>query len=86
MNPNREDTEVEFDEDNPLIKPNDNVVVGMHTDFRFYENRLIFGAEGAMSLYNSNIIGGVISQDSLETAFDTTIPFDPEDYESSYHQ
>ncbi|MBN2461944.1 MAG: hypothetical protein JXB60_10115 [Candidatus Cloacimonetes bacterium] len=69
-------------EDNlPMVTPKDNLIIGMDTRLSLFQQRLIWGVEAAMSLYNSNTIGGAISQDSLEADFDVNLPFDPEDWE-----
>ncbi len=67
-----------------LVRPKDNIVIATDTRFAFKDQRIVFGAEAAMSLYNSNIIDGAISQDSLETLVGQEIPIDPEDLEGFF--
>ena len=65
-----------------LSTPKDNFVLG--SDFRLAldRQRFVMGAEIAASIYNSNIIDGVISKDSLEIYLDESFPFDPAAFES----
>ena len=81
---NNDIIEGEYDDQNPLLKPEDNLVLGTHANFRLLDNRLVFGGEAALSFFNSNIIGGAIPKDSLEADFDVDLPFDPEDFESLF--
>lgn len=71
-------------EDTPIysIEAKDNVVFGSDLEWNLFSRRLYLFAEYAMSIYNSNIIPGVISKDSLESFLDAEIPFDPESFES----
>ncbi|MFO7896500.1 MAG: hypothetical protein R6U84_06190 [Candidatus Cloacimonadales bacterium] len=67
-----------------LVRPKDNLVLSTDSRFSFKDQRVVFGAEAAMSLYNSNIIDGSISQDSLETLAGQSIPIDPADFENIF--
>ncbi|MBN1948531.1 MAG: hypothetical protein JW784_02190 [Candidatus Cloacimonetes bacterium] len=67
-----------------MSNPNDNVVLALDTRIALFQQRFIWGAEAAISLYNDNIIGGAISQDSLETELGSSIPFDPQDFTSFF--
>jgi len=67
-----------------LVRPKDNIVISTDTRFAFKDQRIVFGAEAAMSLYNSNTIDGSISQDSLETLAGQEIPMNPADYEDIF--
>ncbi len=73
---NEDDEESETDKQ--IINPIDNLVFS--TDFKLTSPRKLytFGAEIAMSAYNSNIIDGAISQEELENDIGEDLPFDPE--------
>ena len=60
------------------------MVLALDTKLALLNQRLVFGAEGAMSLYNNNIIGGTISKDSLEADIGHSIPFDPETWKNIF--
>lgn len=64
--------------DKLIIKPIDNIIFS--TDFRLTTPKKLtnFGAEFALSAYNSNIIDGAISQEELENDLGEDMPFDPE--------
>ncbi len=64
------------------IEAKDNVVFGSDLEWNLFSRKVYLFAEYAMSIYNSNIIPGVISKDSLENFLDADIPFDPESFES----
>jgi len=68
----------------PSFTPKDNLILSMDTRLSLFRQRLIWGAEVGMSLYNSNIIGGAISLDSLEAEFGHDINFDPQDFEAIF--
>ena len=68
----------------PTVKPKDNLVLALDTRLALLNQRLVFGAEGAMSLYNNNIIDGTISKDSLEADIGHSIPFDPETWKNIF--
>ncbi|MCK4957609.1 MAG: hypothetical protein KAS49_08230, partial [Candidatus Cloacimonetes bacterium] len=67
-----------------LVKPKDNIVLSTDTKFAFMDQRIIFGAEAAMSLYNSNILDGPITKDSLESIAGSEVPIDPADFEDIF--
>ena len=67
-----------------VVTPKDNVVFGTHLKMHFMNSHLVLGGEAAMSLYNSDILDGAISQDSLETLLGDDIPVNPEDFESIF--
>lgn len=73
-------------EQEPTVTPKDNFVISTDTRLSLFRQRFTWGAEAAMSLYNSNIIGGAISLDSLEARLDKEIdlPFDPIDLEDIF--
>lgn len=66
------------DEVKQIINPVDNLVFS--TDLILSSPRKLFnfGAELAVSAYNSNIIDGAISEDELENDVGGDLPFDPE--------
>jgi len=70
----------------PTVTPKDNVVISTDARLSLFKQRLVWGAEAAMSLYNSNILGGALSLDSLEANLDQEIdlPFDPADFEDFF--
>lgn len=63
-----------------LVTPKDNFVIGSDVRLSLDNQRFVFGAEIATSIYNSNIIDGVMSLDELEDYLDDTFPFDPESF------
>jgi len=67
-----------------LETPKDNLILG--TDFRLAvaDQRFVLGTEAAMSLFNDNILDGAISKASLESEYDTTLPFDPAKLENIF--
>ena len=67
-----------------LTTPKDNLILGTDFRFAFADQRIVLGTEAAMSLYNSNILDGAISLDSLEADFDTEFPIDPEKWENVF--
>jgi len=69
------------DEELVVVAPEDNLVLGGDLTITLLKKKLIWGNEVGFSFYNSNIIDGASSQDSLESEFDTDIPFDPEAWE-----
>lgn len=70
------------DQDIHTIQAKDNIIVGTDFSISMLNRRLNFFGEAAMSMYNSNINTGVISKDSLENYIDSSIPFDPENFEN----
>jgi len=60
-----------------LISPKDNIVVGSDVRLALDNQRFVMGAEIATSLYNNNIIDGVMDLDEIEEYFDVELPFDP---------
>jgi hypothetical protein len=66
----------------PISTPKDNFVLGGDAKLSFLNQRVVVGAEVAASIYNSNIIDGVMTKDELEEYTSETIPFDPETFES----
>jgi len=69
------------DEELPVVSPEDNLVLGADLTLSLLRKRLVWGNEVGVSFFNSNILDGAASQDSLESEFDTDIPFDPEAWE-----
>lgn len=69
------------DEELSIVSPEDNLVMGGDLTLTLLEKKLIWGNEIGFSFFNSNILDGASSQDSLESEFDTEIPFDPEAWE-----
>ncbi len=65
------------------ITPQDNIIVGTDVNLSLFKQRFVWGAEAAMSYYNSNIIDGAISEDELDD-HDIDIPIDPEAFESIF--
>jgi len=63
------------------ITPKDNLVIGTDFLFPFIPRKLELGFETAFSLYNSNTIPGVISQEDLDDYGVGDIPFDPDSFE-----
>lgn len=66
---------------NVTTKPIDNLVLGTDMKLSLFDRHFILGGEVAASLYNSNIVDGAISKDSLESYIDGDVPFDPESVE-----
>ena len=64
-----------------LRKPKDNIVLGSDVRLALDNQRLVMGAEIATSMFNNNIIDGVMDLDEIEEYFDVELPFDP----SSFH-
>ncbi len=77
--PDSEDTDV-------MVKPVDNLVVGTDANLALFKQKVKFGAEVAMSYYNTNIIDGPMSADSINAEFDTDLdlPIDPADLEDIF--
>jgi hypothetical protein len=73
-------------EQEPTVTPKDNIILSTDARLSLFRQRVTWGAEAALSLYNSNIIGGAISLDSLEAKLDQEIdlPFDPADLEDLF--
>ncbi len=69
------------DEELAVVSPEDNLVMGADLTLTLLQKKLIWGNEVGFSFFNSNILNGASSQDSLENEFDTDIPFDPEAWE-----
>ncbi len=65
-----------------LILAKDNLVVGSDFEWNMFSRRFSLFGEVAMSIYNSNIIPGVMTKDSLENFIDDESPIDPEAFES----
>lgn len=63
------------------INARDNIVLGSDIEWNLFSRNLYIFAEAAMSVYNSNIIPGVMTKDSLESFIDSSIPIDPEQFE-----
>lgn len=68
-------------EELPVVSPEDNLVMGADLTLTLLQKKLIWGNEVGFSFFNSNTLDGAASQDSLESEFDTAIPFDPEAWE-----
>ncbi len=68
------------------LKPQDNIIIGTDFALSLFRRRLMWGAEVAMSYFNSNITDGALSLEEIEDEFDTTIdlPFDPADFEDFF--
>ena len=68
------------------LTPNDNIILGTDFALSLFRRRLMWGAELAMSYFNSNITDGALSLEEIEDEFDTTIdlPFDPADFEDIF--
>lgn len=66
------------DEVKQIINPVDNLVFSSDLVLSSPRKLFNFGAELAISAYNSNIIDGAISEDELEDDVDGDLPFDPE--------
>jgi len=68
------------------LKPQDNIIIGTDFALSLFRRRLMWGAEVAMSYFNSNITDGALSLEEIEDEFDTTIdlPFDPADFEDIF--
>ena len=64
--------------DKQIINPIDNIVFSTDLKLTTPQKLFNFGAEFAMSAYNSNIIDGAISQEELENDIGEDMPFDPE--------
>lgn len=64
------------------VRPVDNLVLGTRYEQTLFKGRLTLRQEGAFSLYNSNITGGVISADLLADSlgFDAVDPEDLKDF------
>ena len=68
-----------------LTTPEDNLILGMDTRLALINQRLVWGTEVAMSLWNSNIINGAISSDDLDSlGFNADLPIDPTDFEDIF--
>ncbi|HPY95808.1 MAG TPA: hypothetical protein PL063_01200 [Candidatus Cloacimonadota bacterium] len=61
-----------------IIEAKDNLVVGADFELHLFSRRVNLFAEAAMSIYNSNINPGAMTQEELEDYLDETLPFDPE--------
>ncbi len=68
----------EDDQDKQIINPVDNLVFSSDVKLSSPSKLFNFGAEFAISAYNSNIIDGAISEDELENDVGGDLPFDPE--------
>ncbi len=64
-----------------LIQAKDNFVIGSDLQWHMFSRKFTLFAEVAMSIYNSNIIPGVMTKDSLESFIDDESPIDPEAFE-----
>jgi hypothetical protein len=71
-------------DDLPFTTPKDNLVLSSDLRLALLQQRLVLGAEWAMSLYNDNTIGGAIDKDSLEAELGEDIPLDPESLENIF--
>ncbi len=68
-----------------LTTPADNLILGIDTRLALINQRLVWGTEVALSLYNSNIIGGALSNDDLDSlGLDADLPIDPADFEDIF--
>ncbi|HHE39407.1 MAG TPA: hypothetical protein ENL20_12690, partial [Candidatus Cloacimonetes bacterium] len=64
-----------------MTTPQDNIILGMDTRLALINQRLVWGTEVALSLYNNNIIDGALSLDDLEDlGLDADLPIDPADF------
>lgn len=68
----------EEEEVNQIINPMDNLVFSTDVKLSSPNKLFNFGAEMAISAYNSNIIDGAISEEDLENDVGGDLPFDPE--------
>ena len=68
------------------VLPEDNIVVNTDINLALFNQRLVWGAEAAMSYHNINIIDGAMSIDEIEEELDQEIdfPFDPIDFEDIF--
>ncbi|MCK4313027.1 MAG: hypothetical protein KAW88_09870 [Candidatus Cloacimonetes bacterium] len=64
------------------ITPKDNIIVGTDFNLSLFKQRFVWGAEAAMSYYNSNIIDGAMSLEEIEEKLDQEIdfPIDPAEF------
>lgn len=62
------------------LSPKDNIAGGVDLLLRLFRKRLILEGGIAGSVYTSDISGGVISKEALDTAYNQRPPFDPADY------
>lgn len=68
----------EDQQDKQIINPVDNLVFSSDVKLSSPRKLFNFGAEFAISAYNSNIIDGAISEDELENDVGGDLPFDPQ--------
>ena len=68
--------------ENRIFTPKDNFVVGGDIHMNLWQKRFKVGAEVAISLYNNDIIDGVMDKDELKDKYDVDPPIDPEDWEN----
>jgi len=63
------------------IEPKDNLVIGSDVLLAFDNHRLAFKAGVAFSLLTEDISSGPLTKADIDSAFETDIPFDPQDFE-----
>ncbi len=68
--------------ENRVFTPKDNFVVGGDLHMNLWHKRIKLGTEIAISLYNNDIIDGVMDKDELEEKYNFDAPIDPEDWEN----
>jgi hypothetical protein len=68
------------------VTPKDNVVIATDARLALFQQKLVWNTELAMSLYNSDILGGAVSIDSLEADLeqDIDLPIDPQKWEDFF--
>ncbi len=67
--------------ENRVFTPKDNFVVGGDLHMNLWQKRFKVGTEIAISLYNNDIIDGVMEKDTLIDKYDIDPPIDPKDWE-----
>lgn len=80
------DEDLYFTAGGDTLKPQDNIIFGTDVMLSLFKRRLMWGAEAAMSYYNSDISDGAMSLDEINEEFDVDIdlPLDPKDFENIF--